>query len=295
MTDTANRPAQLKLIVVSGLSGAGKSIAMHALEDLGYYCVDNLPVALLPAFVRELRRDRSGVYSRAAVGIDSRNSTLALRGLPEALRALKDEDVESDLLYLAAADEILIKRFSETRRKHPLTVQSMALPEAIRREREIMEPFRVNANICIDTTNTNLHQLRDLIRARVDRRPAKTLSLLFQSFGFKHGVPNDAELVFDVRCLPNPHWEPKLRQLTGRDQVVEDFLLSHEVVREYFSDLKVFLERWIPRFEADNRQYLTVAIGCTGGQHRSVFMAEQLARDFSGRREGVLVRHREID
>ncbi len=294
MTGNADKTSQWKLIVVSGLSGAGKSIAMHALEDLGYYCVDNLPVALLPAFVRELRRDPSGVYSRAAVGIDSRNSAMGLRGLPEALKVLKDEHVESDLLYLAATDEILIKRFSETRRKHPLTAQSMPLPEAIRREREIMEPFRANADICIDTTNSNLHQLRDLIRARVDRRPAKTLSLLFQSFGFKHGVPNDAELVFDVRCLPNPHWEPKLRQLTGRDKAIVDFLLSHDIVQEYLADLKQFLQRWIPRFEADNRQYLTVGIGCTGGQHRSVFMAEQLARDFSDQRQGVLVRHREI-
>ncbi len=284
----------MRLIVVSGLSGSGKSVAMHALEDLGYYCIDNLPVNLLPAFAEELSKGEQPVHKRAAVSIDARNPVASLRGFPEMIEKLRAESVISDFLFVEADDDILIKRFSETRRKHPLTTDQMSLAEAIQREREVLTPLRRCADICIDTSRTNLHQLRDLMRQRVDRRPTQRLSLLFESFGFKHGIPTDADMVFDVRCLPNPYWNPELRPLTGRAPEVANFLSAQAPVEEMYGDLEHLLERWLPEFEADNRAYMTIAIGCTGGQHRSVYLAERLAKHFAKAPAEVLVRHREL-
>ena len=283
----------MRLIVISGLSGAGKSVAMDALEDLRYYCIDNLPVNLLPALTAELTRAEKSAYQRAAVAIDARNPAHALLAMPEMIRGLRAEGLVNELVFLEAEDETLIKRFSETRRKHPLTADDVSLAEAITRERTLLAPLRQEADICIDTSRTSLHELRELVRQRVDRRPLRQLSILFQSFGYKHGVPPDTDMVFDVRCLPNPHWKPHLRPLTGRDQEVKAFLEAEPLVQQMFESLRGFLESWIPHFEAENRAYMTVSIGCTGGRHRSVYLCERLREHFQQCRPAVLVRHRE--
>ncbi len=284
----------MRLIVISGLSGAGKSVAMDALEDLRYYCIDNLPANLLPTLTAELSRADQSAYQRAAVAIDARNPAAALAALPDMIRGLRADGLVDELVFLEAQDENLIKRFSETRRKHPLTADNISLAEAIARERKLLEPLRLEADICIDTSRTHIHELRELIRQRVDRRPLRQLSILFQSFGYKHGIPPDTDMVFDVRCLPNPHWRPHLRPLTGRDPEVRAFLEAEPLVQEMYRALRGFLESWIPHFEAENRAYMTVSIGCTGGRHRSVYLCERLMDYFRQRRPAVLVRHREI-
>ncbi len=284
----------MKLVVVSGLSGAGKSVAMHALEDLGFYCVDNLPVRLLPAFATEMVSDNLATYERAAVAIDARNPAGTLRELPSIIADLRERGLLAELIFLEAGDDNLIRRYSETRRKHPLTENDVSLAEAIARERALMEPVRDCADVCIDTSHTHLHQLRDLVRQRFEHEPRRRMALLFHSFGYKHGVPADADIVFDARCLPNPHWVPHLRPLNGRDEAVAEFLAGEPLVGQMFESIRDFLETWVPCFEAENRTYLTVAIGCTGGQHRSVYLIEQLAAHFRARRASVLVRHREL-
>lgn len=285
----------MRLVIVSGLSGAGKSVALHTLEDLGYYCVDNLPATLLPAFSDLLVAPEKNVYENAAVGIDARNPVETLQCFPDILSKLRAQKVACEVFFLEADNAILIKRFSETRRRHPLTSRKMSLAEAIQREREIMEVLAIHADFRIDTSRTNLHQLRDIVRQRMDRHRVDAMSLLVQSFGFKHGIPADADFVFDLRCLPNPHWDPNLRPYTGLDENVAGFLGADAEVNEMFENLKVFLETWIPRFQKENRSYLTVALGCTGGQHRSVYMVERLARYFSeSLGDAVIVRHREL-
>ena len=283
----------MKLLVISGLSGAGKSIALNVLEDLGYYCVDNLPLKLLPALVSELVQTEP-LHDDVAVVIDARNLTVAFDRFPDTVREVRAQGIDCEVVFLDADDEVLLKRFSETRRKHPLTASDVVLAEAIRRERDLLGPVREQADITIDTTRTQYHELRDLIRDRLDRRPHHTLSLLFLSFGFKHGIPPDADIVFDARCLPNPYWEVGLRQLTGRDPDVAAFLDAQPVVGEMLESVRKFLEQWIPAYEADNRSYLTIAIGCTGGNHRSVYLIERLAGHFRAQRGGVLVRHRDV-
>ena len=284
----------MKLVIVTGLSGSGKSIALTTLEDLGYYCIDNLPLFLLPALTDSLVVRQDPRFELMAVGIDARNQAPDLSQLNQLLESLRQHGIEYDILYLDAQDETLIKRYSETRRRHPLSDKDLPLTEAIQLERSILEPFASTMDLHIDTTHTNLHQLRDMIRQRVGSRHDTQISLLIESFGFKHGVPRDTDFVFDVRCLPNPHWQPELRPLTGRDQAVSDFLESDLEVGAMKADMIGFLERWIPRFQADGRAYLTIAVGCTGGQHRSVYMAEQLSSHF--RRNGLQIqtRHREL-
>ncbi len=286
----------MKLLVVSGLSGAGKSVALNTLEDMGYYCIDNLPANLLPAFAKQMVEDDKVPYESAAVGIDARNPAVALERFPAIIADLRNRGVACDLLFLEADEPILIKRFSETRRRHPLTGDGVSLAEAIARERELLAELAEHADLRMDTSSSTLHQLRDIIRRRIGRGPDNSLSLLVESFGFKHGMPRDADFVFDVRCLPNPHWVPTLRPLTGKDPQVAEFLAAEPLVEEMFESLRSFLERWIPRFHADNRSYLTVALGCTGGQHRSVYLAERIGRHFEGHRKAnVIVRHREMD
>jgi UPF0042 nucleotide-binding protein len=285
----------VRLVVVSGLSGAGKSVALHTLEDLGYYCIDNLPVDLLPALASQMTSPGSPDYEFTAVGIDARNPSRALERFPSILNELRSHCVDCQLVFLEAEDPILIKRFSETRRRHPLTSDEVSLAEAIARERQLLGPLASCADLRIDTSLTTLHQLRDLVRLRVGGGAPGALSVMLLSFGFKHGVPRDADFVFDVRCLPNPHWEPHLRPLTGRDAPVVEFLGCDALVDEMFEDLAGFLQDWIPRFEAENRAYLTVALGCTGGQHRSVYMAERLGEHLRAHgRWSVIVRHREL-
>jgi len=284
----------MKLIIVSGLSGSGKSIMLHTLEDLGYFCIDNLPIDLLQAFAAQMTKGTEPAYDNAAVGIDARNRPEALQRFPEILQAIEHSGLVCELFFLQAEDDTLFKRYSETRRKHPLTGKDRPLAEAIRLERELMEPFAAHADLIIDSTRTNIHQLRELVRERVEQRAEHRLSLLFMSFGYKHGVPPDADFVFDVRCLPNPHWESALRPLTGLDPDVIAFLEQQPKVGEMFEHLRDFLEYWIPCFEAENRSYVTVALGCTGGQHRSVYLAEMLAAHFRHDRNSVLTRHREL-
>ena len=278
----------MQLVLISGLSGSGKSIALHVLEDAGYYCVDNLPATLLPPLVRQLREEG---YERVAVAIDVRAGT-SIAALPQQLRDLQALGVPTRFVFLEARDETLIARFSETRRGHPLSNADTTLAEAIVRERGMLENIAGLGNR-IDTSNLNPNALRAWILDFVQPAASQGLTLLFESFGYKHGIPLDADLVFDVRCLPNPHYDPVLRPLTGRDPEVARFLETQAEVRKMAEDIRRFLAEWLPSYVRDNRSYLTVAIGCTGGQHRSVYLAEWLAGQFRDRAR-VLVRHRAL-
>lgn len=284
----------MRLVIISGMSGSGKSVALHALEDLDYYCIDNLPIGMLPAFSVQILSNPNNDYTEFAVGIDVRNLSGDLSIFPELLEEMNSNNLKCDVIFLDADDTTLIKRFSETRRKHPLTDGGTPLSEAIIEERQILEPVSSRADLVFDTSKTTVHQLRQLIRDRILGSQENMMSVQFESFGFKHSTPVDANFVFDIRCIPNPHWVPELRSLTGKDQAVIDYLEKHEEVRKMYEDLKQFLSEWIPSFAAENRSYLTVAIGCTGGQHRSVYMAEKLAQYFSTIYENVLTRHREL-
>ncbi|HUL12648.1 MAG TPA: RNase adapter RapZ [Methylococcaceae bacterium] len=284
----------MKLVIVSGLSGSGKSIALETLEDCGYYCIDNLPVALLDAFVKQVMIANQNIFRKTALGIDARTQSQSLGEFPDTLKMMDKLGIDCEVLYLQAEPETLLKRFSETRRKHPLTDSAHSLSEAIELERQLLEPIAQEADLLIDTTSTNVHQLRELVRVRVGAKQNRLMSLYFQSFGFKHGIPLDTDFVFDARCLPNPHWEPALRSKTGKDVEVVEFLNRSGDVQAYLDDIVALLERWIPRFEAENRSYLTIAVGCTGGQHRSVYLVEALARHFRESVHDILLRHREL-
>ena len=278
----------MQLILISGLSGSGKSIALHVLEDAGYYCVDNLPATLLPQLVRQLREEGC---ERVAVAIDVRAGA-SIAALPQQLRDLQAMGVPTRFVFLEARDETLIARFSETRRGHPLSDAQTTLGEAIVRERGMLENIAGLGNR-IDTSSLNPNALRAWILEFAQPAVSQGLTLLFESFGYKHGIPLDADLVFDVRCLPNPHYDPALRPLTGRDPEVARFLETQTEVRKMAEDIRRFLDEWLPAYVRDNRSYLTAAIGCTGGQHRSVYLAEWLAGQFRDRAR-VLVRHRAI-
>lgn len=284
----------MRIIIVSGLSGSGKTIALQTLEDLDCYCVDNLPFKLIRPLVQEILAAGATLPTTVAVGIDARNSFDQLARFPAMLAELRADGLQVEVLFLQADEAALLKRYGETRRRHPLGLGNVPLREAIRQERRLLEPIVAGSDLIIDTSETNLYQLRDLIRARVLETLGEAMSLLFESFGFKNGVPADADFVFDVRCLPNPHWEPALRPLTGLDPAVIEFLGQQPEVVAMIADVRCFLETWLPRFEASNRSYLTVGIGCTGGQHRSVFIAETLARHFGAVRQHVMARHREL-
>jgi RNase adapter protein RapZ len=286
----------MKLIIVSGLSGSGKTVALHSLEDEDFYCIDNLHMGLLPAFVEQLVSPKLKLYDKAAVGIDARSGVDDLARFPEIVDGIKSSGLDVEVVFLQTDVETLITRFSETRRKHPLTRKGLPLVEAIHLERSLLETIASRADLRIDTTRTNVHQLRALISERVRTSPSASLSLLFQSFGYKHGVPPDSDYVFDTRCLPNPHWEARLRDLTGLNPLVIEYLHSHGAVEELFLSIRDFLSRWIPRFEAEDRSYLSVSLGCTGGRHRSVYLVERLASLFEASRyENVSVRHRELE
>jgi UPF0042 nucleotide-binding protein len=284
----------MRLIVVSGLSGSGKTIALQAMEDMGIYCIDNLPFKLLPSLATHLKNTQHHHYKDAAVGIDARNLADDFEEFPMVLEQVRAQDIKCDILFLTADDHTLLKRFSETRRKHPLSSATVPLNEAIEAERRLLSPVAGDADWHIDTSHTNVHQLRTLVRERLGRGEEQTLSLLFLSFGYKHGLPPDADYVFDVRCLPNPYWEPHLRPLTGIDAQVRVFLEQQPAVARMFEGIRDFLDIWVPAFEAENRSYMTVAVGCTGGYHRSVYMVECLATHFRTLRSNVLTRHREL-
>lgn len=288
------RSSAMKLIIISGLSGSGKTVALHTLEDENYYCVDNLPVGLLPQFVERLLNRRIQLYYNIAVGIDARSDSEDLREFENIITDIRKHNIEVEIVYIQAELETLIKRFSDTRRKHPLTRKGLPLSEAIEVERSLLKDIATAADLYIDTTYTNIHELRSYVKERIVQRQQTSLSLLFQSFGFKNGAPNDSDFVFDVRCLPNPHWEPKLRPLTGQDPEVIAFLQMQNDVQLMLQQIKDFLAFVIPQFKKQNRYYLTVSIGCTGGQHRSVFIAETLHDEFREHLDNVSIRHREL-
>jgi len=282
----------MRLYIVSGVSGSGKSTALHVFEDLEYYCIDNLPVALLLAFAEQCTNK---VFPQnAAIGIDARNVHEDIQRFPEILEKLKSLGIKCELLFFNADNNILIKRFSETRRKHPLTQDGVTLAEAIENERALLDPISNCADLIVDTSHYNIYQLRDMVKNRVADKPSETLSIQFLSFGFKHGVPGDADFVFDTRCLPNPYWESSLRKLSGLDADVITFLEKQPLVKKMFDDISNFIQSWLPQYEAGNRSYLTIAIGCTGGQHRSVYLVERLSKYFTKTKKNVTTRHREL-
>ncbi|MGF1733115.1 MULTISPECIES: RNase adapter RapZ [Photobacterium] len=280
----------MKLMVVSGRSGSGKSIALRVLEDLGYYCVDNLPVNLLPQLVSTVNSDQQDI----AVSIDVRNMPDEPEEIRKTLDSLGDE-LDVNVIYLDADDKELVKRYSETRRLHPLSRDNMSLEQAIQSESERLAELKAHADLVIDTTNQSIHDLSETVRSRVLGRDARELIMVFESFGFKHGIPTDADYVFDVRFLPNPHWVPELKPLTGLDQGVKEYLSGHPEVTQLTYQIRNFIETWLPMLEKNNRSYLTVAIGCTGGQHRSVYIAQQLAEHFRYEGHQIQVRHRTLE
>jgi UPF0042 nucleotide-binding protein len=283
-----------RVVLVTGLSGSGKSIALHVLEDAGFYCIDNLPVSLFEALVRDITVQPTAARALTAIGIDARSPGVELDLLPALVKRLRDHGVACEVVFLDADDSVLIQRFSETRRRHPLTDDGLDLEKAIRLERKLLQPLLDLAQLRLDTSRTTLHELREVIRSRVAARTGSEMSIMLQSFGFKHGVPRNADFVFDLRCLPNPHWHPDLRPLTGKDAAVAAFLGADGEVDGMLQDIAGFLGRWIPCFESEGRSYLTIALGCTGGQHRSVYLVEQLVQIFRAQGREVVVNHREL-
>jgi UPF0042 nucleotide-binding protein len=284
----------MRLVVVSGRSGSGKTSALNVLEDAGFTCIDNLPTSLLPELINQINIYSNIRQLKLAVGIDARNLMGDLTSIPSTLRLIEKIGVKIDVIFLQAQPSDLLRRYSETRRKHPLSTDSIGLKEAIGLEKELLSPIADIADRIVDTSGLSLHQLRDLIKNTVVPDNQQTMSILFQSFGFKQGTPNDADFVFDVRCLPNPYWKAELRALTGNDPGVIEFLESQVDVASMLADIIGYLTRWIPKFQANNRSYLTISIGCTGGQHRSVYMANRLYENFSNEYQFVQVIHKEL-
>ncbi len=280
----------MKLIIVSGRSGSGKSVALRVLEDLGYYCVDNIPVNLLPALTHTVIND----YENVAVSLDVRNLPENPSDVSEIIDYLPNA-VDLNILYLDADDTDLIRRFSETRRLHPLIRQNLALDQAIALEKKLLEPVSSRADLYINTSQLSPHQLADLVRERILGKKTGSMVIVFESFGFKHGVPADADYVFDARFLPNPFWEKDLKGHTGLDQPVQDFLASQPIVTKFIWQINSFMMTWLPHLERNNRSYVTIAIGCTGGKHRSVYIAELLTNNLRKERDDVQSRHRDIE
>jgi UPF0042 nucleotide-binding protein len=284
----------MRLIIVSGLSGSGKSVALAMLEDLDYYCVDNIPAGLLPGFIAYTVRTSEIAYRLTAVGVDARNRPEDLADVPRLVAELRRSGIGCEVLFLRADSDTLLERFSETRRRHPLSRSGIGLKEALELEERLLAPVANAADLTIDTSRLSVHELRETVRERVVDHPSGGPSLLFQSFAYRRGVPDDADFVFDARALPNPYWEPELREFSGRDEAVARFLSADAEATQFLDDIVAFLERWLPSLVRSNRSYLTVAVGCTGGQHRSVYLAERLAAHFDGRFGRPLVRHRDL-
>jgi UPF0042 nucleotide-binding protein len=280
-----------RLLLLSGLSGSGKSVALHLLEDLGFYCIDNIPAAMLKPFIAHTVQSGEAVYLRTAVGIDARNTDTELNSVPQLVDELRRSGIDCELIFLVANDDELLRRFAETRRAHPLSRHGESLREAIAMERRLLEPVINAADLVIDTSRMGVHELREQVHQRVEQRSAARLAVLLESFGFKHGIPGDADFVFDARSLPNPYWDSALRALNGKDAAVVRFLESHTRVSSYIDDIVTFIVPRFDEFRASNRRYLTVAVGCTGGQHRSVYIVEQLQKRFAGQKLELRVRH----
>ena len=288
-------PGNATLVIVSGMSGSGKSVALKTFEDLGYYCVDNLPAELLPQFVRSATGD-GATSAKLAVGIDVRNSHSDLSNLPAWLSAVGEMGLDPRLIYFESRDEVLLKRYADTRRRHPLSNLGLALADAIALERQVLKPMRQLADIVLDTSDLNVHQMRRHVITEFGLGDDGSVSLLFESFAYRRGVPPEADFVFDARPLPNPHWDARLRPLSGRDTDVRAYLDGNDDVEQYASQVEGFLATWLPRLRSETRSYVTVAFGCTGGRHRSVYLAERLANYFRDAGwEEVATHHRELD
>lgn len=285
---------EMKLIIVSGLSGSGKTIALHTLEDAGYFCVDNLPISLLPNFIDTMLEAKPATYDLVAVAIDARSGADDINYFDEIIKQAREQADFVEILFLTSEIKKLITRFSETRRKHPLSRQGIPLVDAIKLEQNLLRNIYSKADLVIDTSKFNVHQLRQMIIKRLIPSNSSELAILVQSFGFKHGLPTDTDFVFDVRCLPNPHWESHLKNLNGRDEPIVDYLESFPEVISMFDSINSFLTTWIPCFEKENRSYMTISLGCTGGQHRSVFLADKLALSLKNNKYNSTVRHREL-
>ncbi|QDF65997.1 RNase adapter RapZ [Shewanella sp. SNU WT4] len=280
----------MKLVIVSGRSGSGKSVALRVLEDLGYYCVDNLPLSLIGSLLSELQVSNDKI----AISVDVRNLPEQEKLLEQELRKLPNSTVIKSM-FLNSSDQVLLKRYSETRRLHPLSKSQSSLSDAIKREGELLAPLSKIMDHFIDTSNLTIYELSDKVREILLGRVEKELVITFESFGFKHGMPTEADFMFDVRFLPNPHWEQELRPLTGLDAPVQEFLGRQVQVNKFIWQIESLLGTWLPQLERNNRSYLTIAIGCTGGQHRSVYVADQLAKRFTNGKHTVQSRHRELN
>lgn len=285
---------QKRLIIVSGMSGAGKTVALNTLEDLGFYCIDNLPISLLKHINNDFITNNSDSYQLFAIGIDARNPEHDFSELPDYIHELEKNNITAEVLFIDADNDVLTKRFSETRRKHPLSDEQLPLNKAIELEREIIGVLAECAEIRIDTSIMQLHELRALIKRRIAEHDGNTMSVQLISFGYKHGIPQDTDFVFDVRCLVNPYWKKSLRSYSGKDQAIIDFLSEDKTVQTMLNDIYKFIEYWIPKFEDDNRSYLSIAIGCTGGHHRSVFISEQLAEKLKKDKPNLILTHRDL-
>lgn len=288
-----NDARRRRLVIISGRSGSGKSTALHQLEDEGFYCIDNLPVSLLPALVEKASREEYDLFLGTAVCIDARNAWKDLEDFGEIIGSLPPA-IDLQVLFLDAQETTLIQRFGETRRRHPLSSESVPLAEAIVRERELLEPIASSASLILDTSQMTIYELRDAIKQRLLGTIAGSMSIMLQSFGFKRGLPSDSDLVFDVRMLPNPHWVKELRMKTGLDAPVKAFLDEQPMTLELYNDVRHYLDSWLPRYREGNRSYMTIAIGCTGGQHRSVYLADRLYQHYRDQYPGIHVRHREL-
>ncbi len=284
----------MKLVIVSGLSGSGKTVALRTLEDDGYYCIDNLPLGMLPELVDNMIATTPQPYDRVAIAIDARSRVDKAEGFEEILAHLGRHELRLDIMFLTCDTSRLLKRFSETRRKHPLSREGLPLADAIQQERILLDDIQSHADLVIDSSEMNVHELRQMIIDLLLSKSGTEISILLQSFGFKNGVPADTDFVFDVRCLPNPHWDQALRPLTGRDAAVVKFLEKYPDVEAMFDTIIDFLRSWIPKFEKENRSYITVSIGCTGGKHRSVYLVERLAGELQQQRGNLSVRHRDL-
>jgi RNase adapter protein RapZ len=284
----------LRLVIISGLSGSGKSVALHVLEDLGFYCIDNIPVPLLKSFVAEIVPRKDPTFQNVGIGLDARSRPSDLAEVPALVQKLRTDGLVCEIIFLQTDTKTLLSRFSETRRRHPLTDKETSLEEAIAKERELLGPIINSAELVIDTTRMSVYALREQIRERVAPRTPESVSILIESFGYKHGLPANADFVFDVRCLPNPYWEPQLRALSGKDDAVKTFLDAAPLVQSMVEDIAKFLEEWIPRYQDFQRSYLTVAIGCTGGMHRSVYVAEAVAKKLKAKHVDIRTHHGEV-
>lgn len=284
----------MRLVIISGRSGSGKTTALHLLEDNGFYCIDNLPSSLFNTAIEQALLQTEIIQPKIAVSIDARSLPKQIESFPEIFERLRAKYIQCDLVFLDAKDEVLVSRFSETRRRHPLTSPARSLSEAIEDESKLLAPIIDLATLYVDTSQLNIYQLKDFLKLRLLEEPELGAAFLVESFGFKRGIPLDADWVFDLRSLPNPYWVPELRGLKGTDQAVIDYLSSQPDVLEMKNDIFTFLQKWLPRFASTNRSYITVAIGCTGGQHRSVYMVEQIGCLLKSHLKNVQIRHRDL-